>query len=89
MIDLSFSVQAPFFPSLLWIISAWYKRHEVQTRISIFYLLSVTSGGLSPLLAYGLSLLEGKRNLEGWRWIFVSTDFYTCYAVSTDHPITS
>lgn len=63
--------EAPFFPSLLWLISAWYKRHEVQTRISIFYLLSVTSGGLSPLLAYGLSLLEGKRNLEGWRWIFI------------------
>ncbi|EAU83784.1 hypothetical protein CC1G_07519 [Coprinopsis cinerea okayama7 len=63
--------EAPFFPSLLWIISAWYKRHEVQKRMAAFYLLSVTAGGLSPLLAYGLSLLEGKRNLEGWRWIFI------------------
>ncbi|EAU91672.2 hypothetical protein CC1G_09354 [Coprinopsis cinerea okayama7 len=63
--------EAPFFPSLLWIISAWYKRHEVQKRMAAFYLLSMTAGGLSPLLAYGLSLLEGKRNIEGWRWIFI------------------
>ncbi|EAU83773.2 hypothetical protein CC1G_07508 [Coprinopsis cinerea okayama7 len=63
--------EAPFFPAVLWIISAWYKRHELQKRMAVFSLLPLTAGGLSPLLAYGLSLLEGKGNLEGWRWIFI------------------
>ncbi|KAJ2917765.1 hypothetical protein MD484_g2675, partial [Candolleomyces efflorescens] len=63
--------EAPFFPSLLWIIAAWYKRHEVQKRMAVFYLISVTASGLSPLLAYGLSLLGGKQGIAGWRWIFI------------------
>ncbi|RXW14890.1 hypothetical protein EST38_g10959 [Candolleomyces aberdarensis] len=56
---------------LLWIIASWYKRHEVQKRLAVFCLLSVTAGGLSPLLVYGLSLLDGKQGLAGWRWIFI------------------
>ncbi|RXW11710.1 hypothetical protein EST38_g14145, partial [Candolleomyces aberdarensis] len=63
--------RAPFFPALLWIIASWYKRHEVQKRMAVFCLLSVTAGGLSPLLVYGLSLLDGKQGLAGWRWIFI------------------
>ncbi|TFK29452.1 MFS general substrate transporter [Coprinopsis marcescibilis] len=64
--------EAPFFPAMFWLISAWYKRHEVQKRLAAFYLLSVTASGLSPLLAYGLSFLDGRGKLEGWRWIFAS-----------------
>ncbi|KAF8963680.1 major facilitator superfamily domain-containing protein [Flammula alnicola] len=63
--------EASFFPSLLFIISTWYKRHEVHKRIAVFYLISVTAGGLSPILAYAISLLDGKRGLAGWRWIFI------------------
>ena len=37
----------------------------------MFYLISVTAGGLSPILAYVFSLLKGRANLAGWRWIFV------------------
>ncbi|KAF9047427.1 major facilitator superfamily domain-containing protein [Panaeolus papilionaceus] len=63
--------EASYFPALVFIISTWYKRNEVQKRLAIFYLLSITAGGLSPLLAYVLSLLDGKGSLAGWRWIFV------------------
>ncbi|KAJ2924274.1 hypothetical protein H1R20_g12820, partial [Candolleomyces eurysporus] len=56
---------------LLWIIASWYKRHEVQKRLAVFCLITVTASGLSPLLAYGLTLLNGKRGLAGWRWIFI------------------
>ncbi|TFK29445.1 MFS general substrate transporter [Coprinopsis marcescibilis] len=71
--------EAPFLPALLWLISSWYKRHEVQKRMAVFYLLSVTAGGMSPLLAYGLSLLNGKGNLEGWRWILVVEGLITIF----------
>ncbi|KAF9464980.1 major facilitator superfamily domain-containing protein [Collybia nuda] len=63
--------EAAFFPAMLYIISTWYKRHEVQKRIAIFYLISITMGGVSPLLAHALSLLDGKCNIKGWQWIFI------------------
>jgi MFS family permease len=63
--------EASFFPALLFIMSTWYKRHEVQKRLAAFFLLSVTTGGLSPILAWAFSLLNGKANLAGWRWIFL------------------
>ncbi|KAF9045114.1 major facilitator superfamily domain-containing protein [Panaeolus papilionaceus] len=63
--------EAFFNPSLYFIISTWYKRYEVQKRVALFSQLSVTAAGLSPLLAYVLSLLNGKGNLAGWRWIFI------------------
>lgn len=63
--------EAPFFPALAFIIATWYRRHEVQKRLSAFYLMSITIGGFSPILAYGFSLLNGKRGIRGWRWIFI------------------
>ncbi|KAF9486023.1 MFS general substrate transporter [Pholiota conissans] len=63
--------EASFFPSLVLIISTWYKRHEVQKRVAVFYLLSVTTGGFSPILAYCMSRLNGKQHIAGWRWIFI------------------
>ncbi|RDB25088.1 hypothetical protein Hypma_007608 [Hypsizygus marmoreus] len=65
------ALEASFFPAMLYIISTWYKRHEVQKRIAIFYLLSITASGVSPILAYALSLLDGQRGIRGWEWIFI------------------
>jgi hypothetical protein len=31
--------------------------------------------GLGPILAYALTLLDGKSGLAGWRWIFVSCQY--------------
>lgn len=44
----------------------------MRISFSIFYLLAVTAGGLSPILAYVFSLMDGRGGLAGWRWIFVS-----------------
>ncbi|KAK7472458.1 hypothetical protein VKT23_000573 [Stygiomarasmius scandens] len=63
--------EAAFFPALVFIISTWYRRHEVQKRLAAFYLLSVTISGFSSILAYALSLLDGKRGIAGWSWIFL------------------
>ncbi|KAG6857182.1 hypothetical protein H0H87_008247 [Tephrocybe sp. NHM501043] len=65
------ALEASFFPAMVYIISTWYKRHEVQKRLAIFYLISITMGGIGPILAYVFSLLDGKRNISGWAWIFI------------------
>jgi len=34
----------------VYIITTWYKRHEVQKRLSLFYIISVILGGFAPIL---------------------------------------
>ncbi|KAG6828257.1 hypothetical protein H0H92_008645 [Tricholoma furcatifolium] len=65
------ALEASFFPAMVYIISTWYKRHEVQKRLAVFYLISITMGGIGPILAYVFSLLDGKQNIAGWAWIFI------------------
>ncbi|KAJ3737509.1 major facilitator superfamily domain-containing protein [Lentinula guzmanii] len=63
--------EAGFFPALVFIITTWYRRHEVQKRLAAFYLISILTGGFSAILAYGISQLAGRAGLNGWSWIFV------------------
>ncbi|KAF5354929.1 hypothetical protein D9756_005403 [Leucocoprinus leucothites] len=63
--------EAGFFPALVFIITTWYKRHEVQKRLAVFYLTSIVLGGFSSIFAYALTLLKGKGRLAGWEWIFI------------------
>ncbi|KAJ7209757.1 major facilitator superfamily domain-containing protein [Mycena pura] len=66
------TLEAGFFPSLVYLISIWYTRHEVQTRLAIFYVVAIVLGGFGALFAYALSLLSGKLGVAGWAWIFAS-----------------
>jgi len=63
--------EAGFFPAMVFIITTWYKRHEVQKRLAFFFLFSVVIGGFSPIFGYALTLLQGKGGIEAWRWIFI------------------
>ncbi|KAJ2917764.1 hypothetical protein MD484_g2676, partial [Candolleomyces efflorescens] len=65
------ALEAGFFPGLVFIITTWYTRHEVQQRLAAFYIFSVVIGGFSAIFAYLLTLLSGKRGIAGWRWIFI------------------
>ncbi|KAJ7772119.1 major facilitator superfamily domain-containing protein [Mycena maculata] len=65
------TLEAGFFPSLVYMISTWYTRHEVQTRLAIFYVVAIVLGGFSAFFAYVLSLLSGILGLAGWAWIFI------------------
>ncbi|KIW94130.1 uncharacterized protein Z519_05446 [Cladophialophora bantiana CBS 173.52] len=59
------------FPGLIYLLSCWYVRHEVQVRFSGFYGAGMLVSGLSNLLAYGLSKANGLSGLGGWSWIFI------------------
>ncbi|KAH9485504.1 MFS transporter prlL [Psilocybe cubensis] len=63
--------EAGFFPAMVYIITTWYTRHEVQTRIAAFYIVGVVVGGFSAIFAYVLSLLRGRLGVSGWAWIFI------------------
>ncbi|KAF4563236.1 hypothetical protein EYR36_003675 [Pleurotus pulmonarius] len=63
-----------------------YKRYEVQKRLAAFYLSSITISGFSPIIAYGISLLDGKKGIAGWEWIFVSSTFLLS-AAHDAHPL--
>ncbi|KAF8229045.1 MFS general substrate transporter [Tricholoma matsutake] len=63
--------EAGFFPALVFVISTWYMRYEVQKRLAGFYVISILTGGFSAIFAYVLSLLGGKQGIAGWAWIFI------------------
>ncbi|EKM81127.1 hypothetical protein AGABI1DRAFT_56500 [Agaricus bisporus var. burnettii JB137-S8] len=63
--------EAGFFPGLVFVITTWYTRHEVQKRLGAFYVISILIGGFSPIFAYVLTLLGGKQGIPAWAWIFI------------------
>jgi len=63
--------EAGFFPAAAFLVTTWYCRFEVQTRLAIFYSAASLAGAFSGLLAYGIQHMDGVGNLAGWRWIFI------------------
>ena len=46
--------EAGYFPGVVYLISTWYARYDMQTRYAAFYSLGLVSSGCSGILAYGL-----------------------------------
>ncbi|BEJ17664.1 hypothetical protein CspHIS471_0610650 [Cutaneotrichosporon sp. HIS471] len=80
------------FPGAAFLISCWYPRHQMATRNSFFYCLSIVLSGLSSIMAWGISQLHTKRGLHGWQWIFIIQGSLTVfigfmgYLFITDFP---
>ena len=47
----------------------FYKRHELQWRINLFFSASIIAGAFSGLLAYAIAHMDGIAGYGGWRWI--------------------
>ncbi|KAJ6499147.1 high-affinity nicotinic acid transporter [Mycena sanguinolenta] len=84
--------EAGFFPALVFVITTWYKRHEVQKRLAVFYLSSIVIGGFSGLIGYAITFLKGKDGLDSWNWIFIIQGILTVvlallnYVFAVDFP---
>jgi MFS family permease len=63
--------EAGLFPGAIALLTKWYTKYELATRLAIFYVGSALAGAFSGLLAFGLAKLDGVAGLEGWRWIFI------------------
>ncbi|KAK6063337.1 transporter [Seiridium cupressi] len=60
------------FPGLSYVISRYYRRSEVTTRVSFFMLAAAgLAGGFGGLLASGLLALGSIGSIQSWRNIFL------------------
>ncbi|KXT14004.1 hypothetical protein AC579_8863 [Pseudocercospora musae] len=69
--------EAGFFPGCVYLISMYYKRYELQWRLSIFFTGSILAGAFSGLLAYAIAKMDGVAGYSGWRWIFILEGIFT------------
>lgn len=63
--------EAGLFPGCVYLISMYYKRFELQWRLSLFFSGSILAGGFGGLFAYALANMAGVAGYGGWRWIFI------------------
>ncbi|OJJ54888.1 hypothetical protein ASPSYDRAFT_81150 [Aspergillus sydowii CBS 593.65] len=63
--------EAGLFPGANYITTTWYKRDELQFRMSIFYCAASLAGSFSGLLAYGIGFMDGIMGYSGWKWVFI------------------
>ncbi|KAI6860855.1 permease of the major facilitator superfamily, partial [Hortaea werneckii] len=65
-------VEAPFFAGVLFYLSKWYTKAELNLRMSIFYSGSLLSGAFGNLIAAGiLNGLDGDKGLSAWQWLYI------------------
>jgi MFS family permease len=62
--------EAGMFPGCLFLISSWYRRHELLSRMAWFMVANDIAGSISGLLGAGLGSLDGMGGYSGWSWIF-------------------
>ncbi|KAJ9617269.1 hypothetical protein H2200_000990 [Cladophialophora chaetospira] len=63
--------EAGLFPGQIYIMSMYYRRHELQWRVAFLFCGCVISGAFSGLLAYAIAHMEGVAGYASWRWIFI------------------
>ncbi|PVH78947.1 MFS general substrate transporter [Cadophora sp. DSE1049] len=66
------TLEAPFYPGALYILSSFYTRKEIATRVSILYAGNIIAVAFAGLIAAAtFSTLDGAHGLAGWRWLFI------------------
>ncbi|KAL4894105.1 major facilitator superfamily domain-containing protein [Aspergillus ambiguus] len=63
--------EAGFMPGCVYLINMYYRRHELQWRLNVFFSASIIAGAFSGLLAYAINNMDGVGGYSGWRWIFI------------------
>lgn len=64
--------EAPFYPGALYLLSLFYTRKEIATRVSILYSGNILATSFSGLIAAAaFNTLDGVHGLAGWRWLFI------------------
>ncbi|KFY04914.1 hypothetical protein O988_00414 [Pseudogymnoascus sp. VKM F-3808] len=87
--------EAGFFPAATYLLTCWYRRAEMQGRLSVFFSAGSMAGAFSGLLAYGINYMDGIANLAGWKWILMLEGLVTvlvgvaCFFFLPNSPATA
>jgi MFS family permease len=57
--------EAGLVPGAVYLISMYYKRYELQWRLSIFFCAGVLAGAFGGLFAYALAHMDGIGGYSG------------------------
>lgn len=71
------ALEAGFFPGCVYLLSMYYRRHELQVRFNLFFSASIIAGAFSGLLAYAIAHMDGVAGYGGWAWIFILEGIFT------------
>lgn len=64
--------EAPFYPGAVYILSIFYNRKEVATRIAILYTGNILATAFAGLIAAGVFHgMDNLAGLAGWQWLFI------------------
>jgi MFS family permease len=71
--------EAPFYPGAIYLLSLFYTRKEIATRLSILYSGNIFATSFAGLIAAAtFATLDKKHGIQGWKWyafLEVSLDF--------------
>ncbi|KAF9483280.1 MFS general substrate transporter [Pholiota conissans] len=87
--------EAGLFPGVVYYLTLWYPRHQLQLRIGLFFGAASLAGAFSGLLAFAISFMSGTQGLLGWSWIFILEGIATvavgllAFLVLVDFPATA
>lgn len=64
--------ESPYYPGAVYLLSIFYTRKEVATRIAILYTGNVLATAFAGLIAAGIFHgLDDVGGIAGWRWLFI------------------
>lgn len=64
--------EAPFYPGAVYILTVFYNRKEVATRIAILYTGNVLATAFAGLISAGIFYgLDDVHGIAGWQWLFI------------------
>ncbi|KAH7259891.1 hypothetical protein FSOLCH5_009740 [Fusarium solani] len=64
--------EAPYYPGAVYLLSIFYTRKEVATRIAILYTGNILATAFAGLIAAGIFYgMDGLAGIAGWKWLFI------------------
>ncbi|KAK6460385.1 high-affinity nicotinic acid transporter [Scheffersomyces coipomensis] len=63
--------EASTFPSIFYLLSTYYSKHESQRRFSAFFSCTALAGAASGAIAFKINDLDGVHGIAAWQWVFI------------------
>jgi len=64
-------VEGGLLPGITLVMSRFYRRDQIQLRMTLLFSASSLAGAFSGLLASAILGMDGRAGHRGWQWIFI------------------